>query len=595
MTDKTPEGFGLRELLMGCAALAAAVPVSFLVHSVSNAWADDPEKGIVIVAAILAAVSLMPVAACRILGCWRNRPSELGLLLLAAICVGLVSVYSFWVSSYVLFPADILIWGENDVINDVIKIRTGYPLYSTYLNNESQVYPPGAQIITYSIVRLLGNVDSISLYRVVQCGYNVLTAIFAAASCNLLMKNSFPDTWARRSCLWNLLYVPAFFLLATNSITNPFVHNIHNDALLQLGVVVAYWLLLKYVTRKQTHILILMAALSGLGFLVKQNFVIWVPLISFFLLFFDRELSIKRVLMFNAIALTLLAAAVGGCFLIWGDDFFFWVFTVLGNRQISALRGVQHILDAWPFLTIGVLGGLATVKGEKHRQILGMWMVWLLLFLGEAYTSGAAWTLSHMGPGSVIAGIWFMAALTRLWTDSRFIEDAGSVGMRRFNMALAAAMFCLVSSGLGVVRIPHNAISHDAYRYVNEIEDEFEGESPQDVLLDVGSWVYLGSGTVMKDRATAIGDRGYQGMGGFSDMVSRIREKRYEKILVRGYHLEGFWYDSHLWPKSSGIRRALQENYYEKSTIEAVSKTVLEKESSYLFGNISVLVPKPGS
>ena len=46
--------------------------------------------------------------------------------------------------------------------------------------------------------------------------------------------------------------LPLFSWSATNSITNLFVHNLHNDALAEFFAVAAYWLLLEYaVTRRR--------------------------------------------------------------------------------------------------------------------------------------------------------------------------------------------------------------------------------------------------------------------------------------------------------------------------------------------------------
>jgi hypothetical protein len=592
MIGKLSDNSALGGSLIGCALLVAAVPLAYLIHMVSSSSADNPERGMIVLGAIFALIALLPIIACLKFSPWRDRPSQLGLVLVATVCVLLLSVYFYWVSFYVFFPADIFMWGENDIIGDITKLRADYPLYTSPLNNESQVYPPGAQIIIYSIVRLLGAPESMPLYRIVQCGFNLLTALFAASSCKHLIRMTGPKSYSDKNRLWDFLYVPLFFLIATNSITNPFVHNIHNDSLFQLGVVVAYWLLLKYGSQQKLHTLVIMAILPGLGFLIKQNFVIWILLYSLFVLLFDKSRSAKRLILFNAIALPLVAAVIGGCYLAWGGDFIYWVFTVLGNRQISVLRSFQHVLDAWPYFAVGLLGGLTVIKGQGYRQVLGVWLVWLLLFLAGAYTSGAAWTLSHMGPGSVIAGIWFMAGITRFWTTPNFIDGAEPRLIGWLNTAIAVALSCLLFSGLGFIRIPLKPVSDDAYRYIREIENEFEGESPENVLLDAGSWIYLKNGTVMKDRATAIGDRGFQGMGGFSEMTRRIEEKQYSKILLRGFHREDFWYDNDMWRESSGIRKALQENYVEKGTIRAVSKTLLEKESPYLFGDISVLIRK---
>jgi hypothetical protein len=240
---------------------------------------------------------------------------------------------------------------------------------------------------------------------------------------------------------------------------------------------------------------------------------------------------------------------------------------------------------------IGLFGGFILVRGDNYKKTLGLWLVWLMLFLVEGYTSGAAWTRSHMGPGSLIAGIWFVAAVVRTW-PTIYSTKSGNFHLQRWlRTGIAVALLCLVFSGLGFIRIPLQPLGSDAYRYIEEIEYEFKDESAENILLDVGTWIYLKEGVVMKDRATSIGDRGYQGMGGFADLIQRLKEKHYSKILVRSLKSPDFWYEHFLWPKSSGIRKALLDNYQETDRIMAVSLGRHISNSPYLFGEISILTP----
>jgi hypothetical protein len=59
-------------------------------------------------------------------------------------------------------------------------------------------------------------------------------------------------------------------------------------------------------------------------------------------------------------------------------------------------------------------------------------------------------------------------------------------------------------------------------------------------------------------------------VGDFSGILSRITEKHYSKILVRGYRNFDFVYDYFLFPKPTGIRQALLDNYQETGRIRAV-------------------------
>jgi len=156
---------------------------------------------------------------------------------------------------------------------------------------------------------------------------------------------------------------------------------------------------------------------------------------------------------------------------------------------------------------------------------------------------------------------------------------------------MTVAAIGLLYNGLGVVRIPVQPFSQDTYRYVKQIENEFEGEPLGTVLLDAGTWVYLRGNVVMKDRAPSIGEQGISATGDFSGILQRINRNHYSKILVRHLHSPNFWYDHYMWPISSGIKQALLRNYQESHRLPAVKEND-SQPIRYLFSDISVLIPK---
>jgi hypothetical protein len=156
---------------------------------------------------------------------------------------------------------------------------------------------------------------------------------------------------------------------------------------------------------------------------------------------------------------------------------------------------------------------------------------------------------------------------------------------------MIAAAVVLLAHGLGVVRTSALGFPADAWRYVNEIEREFEGEAVDRVLLDAGSWVHLKHGVVMKDRAPSIGERATEQIGDFSGILERIGRRHYSKILVRNLHEPDFWYDHQAWRQTTGIRKALLEHYHETRRIAAVSPA-LDAPLPYLLSEISVLTPR---
>jgi hypothetical protein len=383
-------------------------------------------------------------------------------------------------------------------------------------------------------------------------------------------------------------------LIATNSLTNPFVHNLHGDALAQLTTIIAFYLLLKYGETRSGAVLAAMAVLPSAGFLVKQSLMVWTAWYAGFVGLADR--SWKRTIIFTAISGLFIAVIFGICYALWGAPFFFWTFSVMGHHPVSPLRSFQHLLTVWPYFVAGLLGGIAILQRRNQRLILGAWLIWLAVIVSETYTSGIAWMTNHIGPGSLIAGVWLLAGLASVWDSATAMRNRAAERWLR-----TAALTCgiaLFFSGMGLVRIPVRAVPADAYRYVRDIERQFEGQPANRVLLDAGSWVYLKDRVIMRDRAPAIGELGGTGTGDFSGILSRIAAKHYSKILVRGFDATDFVYDYFLWPKSSGIRQALLDNYRETGKIRAVEAYNYARnwaEDPYYFGEITILEPKPSS
>jgi hypothetical protein len=331
---------------------------------------------------------------------------------------------------------------------------------------------------------------------------------------------------------------------------------------------------------------------APIGFLIHQSLLIWAACYGGFLLIWARNW--KRLILFGVATGALSAAVIGACYAIWGEPFFYWTFHVLSAHGISPLRSFQHVLDSWTYFAAGLLGGAAVLWGSRSNALVGAWLVWLGLITVEAYTSGIAWMLNHIGPGCLLAGVWFLAGLTVVWNRA---SEAWSAGSARDWIAAGAATLsvALLFSGMGLVRIPTQPFSDDAYRYVRDIEAQFRGQPAGRVLLDAGSWVYEPDRVVMGDRAPSIGERGYSGTGDFSGILSRIAHHRYSKILVRDFHEPDFWYEHFTWAKPSGIRQALLDHYRETGRIRGAVPPLSSRdraEDPYLFGEIAILEPK---
>ena len=569
--------------------LALALAVAFAIARVQAGRAG--EQAVMLTGVLLAAVLGAFPGVYLIRQRLRAQPGTTGLVFLTGCAVSLLGIYFFVVSSYVTFPADMLMWSEGDFMNDILKFSIGYPLYTPQFNNDSINYVPAAQLLTHLLGSLIGKAWSIPTYRVIQLGYAALAAFIGLLCCRSILRLAFPETRIGDGWLGNAFGYGILLLTTTNSITNYFAHNLHADALAQVANVVAFYLLLRYIESRSPKVLVWMAVIVTAGFFVRQNALIWGACYGAFLLLWDR--SWKRLIAFAVGAAALFGAAVAVCFAIWGQPFYYWVFYMLSQHKVGVLRSFQHAMQGWAYFAAILLGGAATLRGRNSSRLLGAWLLCLFVFSVETYTSGLGWMLNHMGPGSLLAMTWFVAGFTSVWgaaTDSGRPRDLGTW----IRAAALTATMAMMFSGLGFVRIPLRPIPDDAYRYVHDIEDQFKGVPAQKVLLDLGTWPYIKEKAIVGDRATSIGDRGYSGAGDFTGILTRIATKHYSKILVHGYHNFDFVYEYFLYPKPTGIRKALMENYRETGKIRAVEGNPYVKdwaEDPFYFGEITILEP----
>ena len=103
-----------------------------------------------------------------------------------ALCLGLsgflVVFYLYLIQSFVRLPADILMYSDSSFVGDIIKLRTGIPIYTPPQDNNSLVYTPAAPIVTYAIAWLIGMPTSIVAWRLIQLGFVLCAAVVAAAA-----------------------------------------------------------------------------------------------------------------------------------------------------------------------------------------------------------------------------------------------------------------------------------------------------------------------------------------------------------------------------------------------------------------------------
>ncbi len=525
--------------------------------------------------------------------------------------------YLLVIRPYVFLPADLLMWAETNFVGDIIKLRTGIPLYTPPEDSNSLVYTPGATLLTYGISWLIGKPTSIVAWRIIQLAFVACAALIATASTRMLRSLAYPEYKDEFPKTWFAFTFLAIFVISTSPLTNRFTHALHADALALLVSMFSFWTVLLYLKAPSWKTILLMAICPALGFMTKQFLISWAAVMFIFLLLHSPR-NIRRLALFTGVSGLLIAAAIGVCYLLWGDAFIFWAFEITGGSRrkigfsasefnISILRSLDHILRAWMEIAIGLVGGWLILREDRNIRTLGpLWIAWLVLIASEALSSGSGWgVLYHFGPGVVIGAVWLFAALPRFWPSVTVRTGIGLprlVHWARCLIAIAAVLTVflavrVVPTGAGLER-SWRALqtSPDIYRYIADIEREFNGLPADKVLLDVGNWIYLRHSVLVKDRAISLADQPPGGIYRNMDvMVGRIRSKTYSKILVQNFNSPSFLYDWSTWKRPSGVRQALLDNYVEVRTIPKPEANPSFLRQVTQTGPISVLVPRSDS
>jgi hypothetical protein len=529
------------------------------------------------------------------------------------MALGLCVFYIQLIWPYVCLPADILMWAETTYVGDIIKIRNGVPLYGAPEESNSSIYTPASPLLTYGIAWLVGQSSSIAAFRMIQLGFVGCAALIATLCCQRLRRLAYPGWDCPFPSTWAALSFCSFLLVATAPQVNQFVHCLHADALGLLASVLSFWTILYYLEAPTNKRALLMAACPALGFLIKQFLISWIGVMAIFLILHDWR-NFQRLALFLIASVGLFLVVLVACRLLWGENFFFWTFSIMGGERkqlvlspnsasLSLPRMLDHFCRAWLEIGLGVVGGWLTLRGCNVRKLGALWIAWGFLILSEVLSSGAGWgVLYHLGPGVLIGAIWLFAAMPRYWPQwSRVAKLDLPVAVYLFHtglaMAVVATIFTVVHampSGDGTsARAWQRRPPPDVYRYIADIEHEFDDLSADTALLDVGNWIYLRQDIVARDRAVPLADQPYGGIyDNLAVVAQRIRARAYTKILVHDFHSPTFLYDWHLWEHSSGVRAALTEHYTEIRTIAAVDKEAMLLPQIRQTGPISVFVPR---
>lgn len=520
----------------------------------------------------------------------RKRLTQLlGSLTMTAMVLGatlLVLILASRLGHFVVIPADIVGFGENGFLDFILKFRAGFPLYTPGQDNNTVPYTPGAPILTYLVASILGDGTSIPLLRALTTITAALAGVVFSFGTANLATLVYGDRFSHRP-VWIVTWTALLILMAFDDRFNLYTHTLHNDSAALLVAAAAFWVISRHALTGDSWLLLLMIVLPSIGFLIKQSHVMWIVVFPVYLLLSGRR---RQGLTVGAFATVLYGLTLTASWVLWGRDFFFWVFSALGAKEVSLARVVFHFLQAGVLIAFFVFGGWRNAFSPGQSSPRAVWLCSVLVLLLGVWTSGAVWVHNHLGPGAMMATCWFFVGLFAAWEEVADRSHLASVlrgGMLSF---VLVALF----AGLGHLRNPREEVSADLYRYIAETETEFVGLDPNRVLLDNGNWIYLKTGTLMRDRATPLAvhigpNQSVMNLEMLEDTKARIRSGVYTKILAHELDTPRTAYD--FGDRGSGIPELIFEHYEESHRIPGV-KGIIEWWPTQMISEIIVFVRK---
>lgn len=547
-------------LLLALGAAGAGLAVYAVMARLRGVGLPQSTMSWILTGAVLAAVGAVGAWAIRSRVAVEDARGRLAISAVVAALAFLAAGTLFYVAAFLRIPVDLVSFSESPFVDDIIKMRLGLPIYGPVGDNNTYPYTPGTQILTYTIARLTGHATSISAYRTIQYLYVILAAIMATAACHQLARGFLkPDEYRHRP-LWVAAWLCVLLLLVNEPSFNSYTHTLHNDGLALLVSMTGFFLITRYHAAPAGWLIAPMALLPALGFLVKQNQLMWAGVFFIFLVASGKA-SRKLIGIYAVLVAATVASVMVGSIVTWDEAFRYWIFSALGDKQVSLLRSAQHLLSAGVYVAAGLWAAYVLLLPRLDRGRIAVWASWAIVIGIQAYTSGIGFVVNHLGPGIVMAGCWFLVALVRVWP--RPVADAPA--WRYPVLQAGAAVFVtMLLAGLGFLREPGNPVPRDLDRYVAEIEREFSDLPADQVLMDVGSWIYLREGVLMKDRSGPVSlhvgaNQPEINREALAETIARIEGKQYRRILARELDTPRTAYDFQ--NRGSGVKDAILENY----------------------------------
>jgi hypothetical protein len=281
------------------------------------------------------------------------------LLLLIALAIICLTATLVQIGRRIVFPYDLLVWADDYVLSELLKLRTGEPLYGPYADVNSFVYAPGVPLLHHLLLRPFGLDISLLHNRLLSQAWLVCAVVLGTIASRSIDEQ--PSMLAGPNRTAFTLLTGLLLLLAGYS--NPIADSMHpgNLELVVLSaaaIAAAHWPSLTHRKRLLCALL-----LPGLAMCAKQTGVSLalafaaIAMLSGGALRERIQVAVAAAVSIGA-TLALLQVMTGGTFWQWG-------FTIPTRQPLEWWR--LPLVPKWAWRTISPLLVLLTLAALHVR------------------------------------------------------------------------------------------------------------------------------------------------------------------------------------------------------------------------------------
>ncbi|HEY3818648.1 MAG TPA: hypothetical protein VGL81_15855 [Polyangiaceae bacterium] len=455
----------------------------------------------------------------------------------------------------ILFPWDLRMFSESTLLTDMLKMTAGHGPYSQPSDQNSFLYAPGLEYLTFGLLRPLGAQLDIRACRAVT----VLVGLVAALVAGRIVVRFAESLGAvgHRRTVWFVAGAAAA-LVVFKSFT---ADACHPDNLYCLHAMLVIALSSAAVDRQSFRLAAIAVVVAGFGIAVKQTAVPGaLGALVVILWLCRRRFGLARSAALAGLSvLSILAAA----WLVFHGAGRFWTLDVPSHQSVEIERVyglVSHVMTVpHRLLLVAALAPsvlyLAMRTGGRANVVLGPWLV-----------VGATEVLPSLASYFKVLGWWNNLTIVDLWAAlpllgvlAHFVHAPRD---ERTMVGRAVAGGALLT--LLVALVPTRAWPrHGQFELGRALDAAVAGDvaSGRRVLVSMGSstMVHAGVKDVPLDRVASIGERVVAGLDDFTETKARFASRYYGKLYLFGEEAPAYPAD---------VQKVIDANYHQVGAID---------------------------